>query len=364
MEDKFPEGVQLLKHVTYAMTNRLDFIRKEQFVRFAVAAAKLQTSQKPFQFAFVCLQGGLSEFPTMEKAVKRAVLYQSPNDSFEILNKVDKIPLQPFPKVPWCDDYVLIRAWCILLKGVQVYEKPLPTVNPAAYKPLKEGQMLYREKKRTTSSSNQLYRNEVKSFMKYMDEYIEEHTDAHYGSLTPLLAHLRTKARLRLSIPKHIDRVPTVVQKTLGKGWWIECKLPKASQWIMSHPKIQSTHNLQKLKTVYQAKRKNGFFGVKSTALRAVVWRKQVYFMEQRVEAKPLTAANLKENPHLVPNILKILIYRHTEMLKTRRQDILTTGDEVFLPTKLLRKFSFGTQTCGEISKPPAPKRWPQLSNS
>ena len=79
------------------MTNRLDFIRKEQFVRFAVAAATVDQSKTlPVR---LCVLQGLSEFPTMEKAVKEAVLYQSPNDSFEILNKVDKIPLQPFPKV-------------------------------------------------------------------------------------------------------------------------------------------------------------------------------------------------------------------------------------------------------------------------
>lgn len=345
MEDKFPEGAHFLNKVTFAIArlNRNKFFQKETFrkntfVTFAVAAAKLPTSSKPFQFAFVYLQKGLSNFPAMENAVEEAILYQSPKDSFEVPDGLDQISLKPFQNVPWCNDYVLMCAWCALMKNPDFYEKPLPTVNTDAYKPLQEHQMLYQEKKRANYSGDLLYQNEVKDFMKYMEDYMQEHTDTHYGSPIPLLADLRTKARLRLAVPKEIDGVPTVIQKTLRTGWWIESTLPEASLWIISHPKIQTKINMEKLKTMYQAKRKNGFFGVESTALRAVKWKHQVYFMEQRLEAKPLTAARLEQNPHLAPNILKILVYRHAEMLRTTRKDILMTGDGVVSSNETVKK--------------------------
>ena len=336
LEDKFPEGGKFFDALTYAFENLDPLVRVQTFVTFAIALSRLKTCSKPFQLAFVSLQTGLSI-----NWAKDAVLYQAPEDRFEIPNSTDNLDLGrgQLKAVPWSQDYVLRRAWCVLLKEEQQRPRQLslPQTNGAAYQPIEDIALVHQSKKRSKISGDTLYENEVSSFMQHMDEYIVEHSDIHYGAITPLLATLRTQTRLTESVPRHIDGVDTVVQKTSRTEWWIDCALPEATRWVVSHPKIESKGNLRKLQTFYRGKRINERFGVRSTHLRAVRWRKQVYFMEERLEeGKTLTIKRLEEQPSLCFGILKILVYRHAAMLRTRREniviydgDVVSTGETV-----------------------------------
>jgi hypothetical protein len=322
LEDKFPEGARYFDALTYAFTTLDPLVRVQTFVAFAIALSRLETCSKPFQLAFVSLQTRLSNW------AEDAVLYQAPEDRFEIPTRVQKLDLGhgKLKTLKWSQDYVLRRAWYVLLKDKEqrCTQMVLPQIHGAAYRPIKDHDLAHQSKKRLNISGDTLYKNEVKSFMQHMDEYINENSDLHYGDVTPLLVTLRRKARLAESVPKDIDGVDTVLQKSLRTGWWVDCALPEATQWVVSHPKIESRDNLRKIQTFYRAKRNNERFGVRSTHLRAVKWRKQVYFLEERLEeGKPLTIKRLEEQPSLCFGIMKILVYRHAAMLRTRRENIV-----------------------------------------